>query len=75
METAADNATAANTQYNVDGHFGRRRHPIVTPECGGSTQRNTHIRAQQTRQVFNAYIFKFKVLRIDACPPSFRPPR
>jgi hypothetical protein len=51
METAADNATAANTQYNVDGHFGRRRHPIVTPECGGSTQRNTHIRAQQTRQV------------------------
>jgi len=60
MEMAADNATAANTLYNVNGHFGRRRHPIVTPECGGSTQRYTHI--QQTRQA----------LRIR-CPPSFAP--
>ena len=49
METAADNATAANTLYNVNGHFGRRRHPIVTPECGGSPNA-THTFAQQTRQ-------------------------
>jgi hypothetical protein len=56
METAADNTTATNTQYKIDGLFGRRRLPIVTPECGGSTKRNIHnARAQQTRQVFRSY--------------------
>lgn len=65
MEIAADRTTAANTQYNVDGPFGRRRHPIITPECGGSTQRNTH----KTREAADPTGLTHSTL----CPTEFCP--
>src|SRR5262245_40005465 len=63
MEKPTARSAAANTQITRNGHQGRRRLPIVTPECGGShALRNTHKNAQQTRQV----------VRIPREPPGAR---